>query len=169
MVRTTPTSRARLRRASAGFSLIEVLFAVVLLGVAAGGLLRAVTEASRARQAAAYSGLATRVARARLEDLLAAPFSRGWPWSGYHPAIAPGGSVDPGESGTPGYFEYVGEDGQPAGRAEALYEVRWRVRELEAPGDGRLARLRIEVVAMPASNGRGPVVRLESVRVANRE
>lgn len=160
----------RQRHAQAGgFSLIEVLFAVLLLTVAAGGLMRAVAQSSRARQAAAHSGLATRVARAKLEELLAAPFSRAWPRSGYHPVVTPGGGIRTGDSGVPGYFAYVGEDGEPSGRAEAFYEVRWRVRELVPPGEDRLASLGFEVVAMPVGRGGGPVVRLESVRVANRE
>ena len=155
--------------ASRGFSLVEVLFAVLLLVVAAGGLVRAVAQASQARRAAADTGLATRVARAKLEELLAAPFSRGWPWSGYHPALTPGGSAEPGKAPVPGYFEYFSEEAAASDRDSALYEVRWRIRELVPPGPRRLATLGLEVVAVPAGGGRGPVVRLESVRVANRE
>ena len=104
-----------------------------------------------------------------MEDFLGAPFSRGWPWSGYHAAVQPGGSVGIGDGGSPGYFEYFGEDGEPSDRDSARYEVRWRIREVTPPGEGQLASLRFEVVAMPVSGGRGPVVRLESMRVANRE
>lgn len=162
--------RRRPRRAgSRGFSLVEVLFAVLLLVVAAGGLVRAIAQASQARRAAADTGLAARVARAKLEDLLAAPFSRGWPRSGYHPVIAPGGSAEPHGAAVPGYVEYFGENAEPSDRASALYEVRWRIRELTPPGADRLASLGLEVLALPAGGGRGPVVRLETVRVANRE
>lgn len=152
-----------------GFSLVETLFAVLVLIVAAGGLVRALAHASEGRRAAAHTGLATRIAEARMEELLAAPFWRGWPWPGYHAAVAPGGSVETEGAGAPGYFAFFGEDGEPADRRSARYEVRWRIRELVAPGGDRLAGLRIEVVAMPASGGRGAVVRLDSVRVANRE
>ena len=152
-----------------GFSLVETLFAVLVLIVAAGGLVRALAHASEGRRAAAHTGLATRIAEARMEELLAAPFWRGWPWPGYHAAVAPGGSVETGGAGAPGYFALFGEDGEPADRRSARYEVRWRIRELVAPGGDRLAGLRFEVVAMPASGGRGAVVRLDSVRVANRE
>lgn len=154
---------------SDGFSLVETLFAVLVLVVAAGGLVRALAHASEGRQAAAHTGLATRIAEARMEELLAAPFWRGWPWPGYHAAVAPGGSVETGGAGAPGYFAFFGEDGEPADRRSARYEVRWRIRELVAPGGDRLAGLRFEVVAMPVSGGRGSVVRLESVRVANGE
>ena len=152
-----------------GFSLIETLFAVLLLVVAAGGLVRAIAQASQARQAAAYTGLATRIARARLEALLAAPFFRGWPWSGYHAAVTPGGSVEIGGAASPGYVAYFREDGTPGGRDDARYEVRWRIRELIPPGGDQLASLGFEVVALPVSGTHGPVVRLESLRVANGE
>ena len=169
MERPDTPRRTVCRAAEEGFSLVETLFAVLLLVVAAGGLVRALAQASRARQAAAYSGLATGIARGKMEGFVAAPFSRGWPWSGYHPAVAPGGSVGISGGGSPGYFEYFGEDGQPSDLRSALYEVRWRIRELTPPGAGQFASLRFEVVAMPVSAGRGPVVRLETIRVANRE
>ena len=152
-----------------GFSLVETLFAVLLLVVAAGALVRALVQTSQARQAAAQTGLATQIAEARMEELLAAPFWRGWPWPGYHASVAPGGSIDLEGAGVPGYFAYFGEDGEPADRRSAHYEVRWRIRELVAQGEDRLAGLRLEVVAMPVFGGRGSVVRLDSVRMANRE
>lgn len=165
------TAFTAIRRESGerGFSLVETLFAILILVVAAGGLVRGIAQASRAREAAASTGLATRIARGRMEQLLAAPFSRGWPWSGYHAAVTPGGSVEIEGAGTPGYFAFFGEDGAPSDRRNARYEVRWRIRELVPPGDGRLAALRVEVLALPVSGGAGPVVRLESVRVANHE
>ncbi len=152
-----------------GFSLVETLFAVLVLVVAAGGLMRALAQSSQARRAAADTDLATRIAEARMEELLAAPFWRGWPWPGYHAAVAPGGAVDIEGSGAPGYFAYFGEDGEPVDRRSARYEVRWRIRELAPRGGDRLAGLRFEVVAMPLAGGRGSVVRLDSVRVSNRE
>ncbi|MXW70576.1 MAG: hypothetical protein F4Z74_03875 [Acidobacteria bacterium] len=152
-----------------GFSLVETLFAVLVLVVAAGSLMRALSQASQARRAAADTGLATRIAEARMEELLAAPFSRGWPWPGYHAAVAPGGTVEIEGAGAPGYVAYFGEEGEPADRRSARYEVRWRIRELAPRGGDRLAGLRIEVVATPVAGGRGSVVRLESIRVANRE
>lgn len=151
-----------------GFSLVETLFAALVLIVAAGGLVRTLVQASQARQAAAHTGLATRIAEARMEELLSAPFWRG-PWPGYHAAVAPGGSVEIDGAGAPGYVAFFGEDGEPAERRSAHYEVRWRIRELTARGGDRLASLHLEVVAMPVSGGRGSVVRLDSVRVANRE
>ena len=152
-----------------GFSLVETLFALLVLTVAAGGLVRSLAQASQARQAAAHTGLATRIAEARMEELLAAPFWRGWPWPGYHAAVTPGGAVEIEGAGAAGYVRYFDEDGEPSDARSARYEVRWRIRELASRGDGRLAGLRFEVVAMPVSGGRGAVVRLDSVRMANRE
>ena len=152
-----------------GFSLVETLFAVLVLVAAAGGLVRALAQTSQARRAAADTDFATRIAEARMEELLAAPFWRGWPWPGHHAAVAPGGTVAIEGAGAPGYFAYFGEDGEPADRRSARYEVRWRIRELAPRGGDRLAALRLEVVAMPVAGGRGSVVRLDSVRVANRE
>ena len=153
----------------AGFSLTEALFALLLLTVSVGGLVRAISASSLAGRSAADTGLATRLARARLDRLHAAPLTRSWPLSGYHPAVAPGGSVDTGGAGTPGYVEYRDEDGGPADRSSAFYEVRWRISELVPAGANRLAGLRFEVVALPAGGRRGPVVRFRSLRVANGE
>ena len=152
-----------------GFSLVETLFAVFVLIVAAGGLLRALAQASQARQAAAQTGLATQIAEARMEELLAAPFWRGWPWPGYHAMTTPGGTVEIEGAGAPGYSAYFGADGEPADRRSARYEVRWQIRELAARGGDQLAGLHLAVVAIPVSGSRGSVVRLDSVRVANRE
>ncbi len=160
---------SRTAAGAAGFSLIETFFAALLLTFAAGGLVRAISASSRAGRAAADTSLATRLARARLEQLLTAPLRRSWPLSGYHEAVAPGGSVATTGAGTAGYVEYWAEDGGRTPQDSAFYEVRWRVSELSAAGSDRLAALRFEVVAMPSSGGRGPVVRLRSVRVANRE
>lgn len=152
-----------------GFSLVETVFAVLVLVVAASGLVRALAQASEARRAAADIDLATRIAEARMQELLATPFWRGWPWPGHHAAATPGGTVEIDGAGAPGYFAYFGEEGEPTDRRSARYEVRWRIRELAPRGGDRLAALRLEVVAMPVAGGRGSVVRLDSVRVANRE
>lgn len=168
-MRRPPARRPVRRPLAAGFSLIEALFAALLLVAAAGGLLRAIAASSLAGRSAAHTGLATRIARARLDRLQAAPLRRGWPWSGYHEAVAPGGSAEATGPGVPGYVEYFDEEGELADRDSGLYEVRWRVEELSPAGSEQLASLRFEVMALPAYGGRGPVVRLESVRVANRE
>ena len=166
----TPERSPRPRRAGgeAGYSLIEVLFAALLLVTAGGGLIRAMSAAALARRLAEDSGLATRIARSRMEELQAAPFRRPWPLNGYHPAVAPGGSTDRTGAGTPGHSRWYDGEGSPAARREAVYQARWRIRELSPGGSGRLRSLGFEVVALPAS-GRGAVVRLDSVRVANRE
>lgn len=152
----------------AGYSLIEVLFAALLLVTAGGGLIRAMSAAALARRLAEESGLATRIARSRMEELQSAPFRRPWPLNGYHPAVAPGGSTVRTGPGTPGYSRWYDGEGSPATEREAVYQARWRIRELSPGGSGRLRSLGFEVVALPAS-GRGAVVRLDSVRVANRE
>lgn len=152
----------------AGYSLVEVLFAAVLLVTAGGGLLRAMSAAAFSRRIAEESGAVTRIARSRLEELHAAPLRRPWPLSGYHGAVAPGGSVSRAGPAAPGYGRWFDAEGRPAARAGAVWEARWRIRELAPAGSGRLAVLGFEVLALPAS-GRGAVVRLESVRVANRE
>ena len=151
-----------------GFSLVEALLAALVLVLAAGGLVRAVSASSTAGRAAAHAGLAATLARARLDELHAAPLSQPWPLSGYHEAVAPGGSVDPAGPGSPGHVAFFGERGEPASPDTALYEVRWSIRELTSAGSDRLRSLRFEVLAMPTARGRGPVVRLVSVRVANR-
>ncbi len=153
----------------AGFSLLEAIFAAALLVMAGGAFLRSVTAASVAGWSAAGADLGARVARAKLDELHVAPMHRAWPFPGYHRAVTPGGSVDTVGAGVPGYVAWFDEDGAASSETDARYEVRWRIREAFAGGDGRLAGLSFEVVALPAGNGRDPVVRLFSLRVANGE
>ncbi len=157
------------RRTAAGFTLVEALLAALLLVAAAGGLARGLAAATASGRATADNGLASRIARARLDRLHAARFTAGWLGSGYHGAVAPGGSADFTGPPTPGYVEYFDEAGLPAGRDSASIQVRWRVEEVARPGSDRLAALRFEVAAGPAHGGRGPVVRFVSIRAANRE
>ena len=168
-----PTQRRVLSRPPAGrergFSLLEGLLAALLLAATAGGLLRAMSALASAGRDSARLGLAARVARAQMDRLHAAPLTRGWFLPGPHPTMEPGGSVDPGGTPVPGYFRYFDEEGAAADRSSAVYEVRWRIREGVSPGEDRLASLKFEVIALPFPAGRGPVVRLESLRVANGE
>ncbi len=165
---TRSSRRARIRRA-AGFTLVEALFAALLLVAAAGSLARGLAAATATGRATADSGLAARIARARLDGLHAARLTAGWLGSGYHDAVAPGGSTDFSAHPTPGYVEYFDAAGLPAGRDAASIQVRWRVEEVARSGSDRLAALRFEVAAGPAHGGAGPVVRLISIRAANRE
>lgn len=162
------TNDPRTARPEAGYSLVEVLFAAVLLVTAGGGLLRAMSAAAFSRRIAEESGAVTRIARSRLEELHAAPMRRAWPLSGYHAAVTPGGSVSRAGPAAPGYGRWFDAEGRPTGRPDAVWEARWRIRELTPAGSGRLAVLGFEVLALPAS-GRGAVARLDSIRVANRE
>ncbi len=154
-------------RRQAGFSLLEALFAAALLVMAGGAFLRSLTAASVAGMSAAGADLGVRVARAKLDELQAAPMYRSWPLPGYHQAVAPGGSVDPGGTGVPGYVAWYDENGAETTEAGAHYELRWHIREALSGGGGRLAGLSFEVVALPAGDRRDPVVRLSSLRVAN--
>ncbi len=154
---------------ASGFTLVEALLAVLLLVTAAGSLARALSAAALARRSAADTGLAARVARDRMDRLQANRLTDGWPFAGYHQAVRPGGGVDLASDPVPGYVEYFDAAGAPTDQLAASSQVRWRIEELTGPGDDRLAVLRFEVVAGPAPGQRGPVVRLESVRVANRE
>jgi len=163
-----PGSRAS-RAGEAGFSLLEALFAAALLVMAGGAFLRSVTAASVAGWSAAGSDLAVRVARAKLDELHAAPLHRTWPLPGYHSAVSPGGSVEIEGSGTPGYQAWFDTEGAETTESGARYEVRWRIREATDGVSGRLAALSFEVVAFPVGEGRDPVVRLSSLRVANGE
>lgn len=157
------------RRRTAGFTLIEALLAALLLVVGAGSLARAVSAATAAGRAAADTGLAARLAQSRMDRLQAARLSGGWLSSGYHDAVAPGGSLGFDTPPTPGYVEYFDREGAPSAHQGAMYEVRWKIGELVGGGSDRLAALRFDVAAGPAHGGRGAVVRLTSVRVANRE
>ncbi len=133
-----------------------------------GAFLRSVTAAGAAGHSAVGADLAARVARDRLDRLHAAPMHRTWPLPGYHPSVAPGGGVDPGGAGVPGYVAWFDEHGDETDESRARFESRWRVEEA-TPAGGDLAGLAFTVVVLPVGGGRAPVVRLSSFRAANGE
>jgi prepilin-type N-terminal cleavage/methylation domain-containing protein len=64
-------------RARQAFTLVELLVALIVLGVAAGGLVRALTGDRRLRDVAASHNFAADRIRDRLEQLAALPCSAG--------------------------------------------------------------------------------------------
>ena len=64
-----------------GFTLAEVLVAVVLLAVMAGGLASLVAHAARSLARARAETLATELARSRLDQLLSLPWGYGSPYA----------------------------------------------------------------------------------------
>ncbi len=169
MIAAARTPRSPARRGAPGFSLIEGLLAALLLAAAAGSLVRSVAALSRAGRDSARLAVATRLARGQLDRLHAAPLTRGWLFPGPHPAVRPGGNVNPDAAPASGYVAWFDREGAAASRAAASWQVRWRIGDGAPAGADRLSTLRFDVLAFPAGGAPGPVVRLNSLRSSNGE
>jgi type IV pilus assembly protein PilV len=139
-------------RKQSGFSLIEVMVAVVILTVGLLALAQLMVIATNSNALSGRMTSSAAIAKERLELLKAAPFYTDVNTRTINPLLLPGGDVN---STVGGYSQFYDQNGQPLpGAAGALYEVRWRVDSLVAPGGGGalpLAMVRITVRCLPAS------------------
>jgi len=138
-----------------GFSLIEVMIAIVILTVGLLSLAQMMVVATNANALAGRMTASAALAKQQLELLKAAPFYTN-PANPSIPAInpllAPGGDPDL-DSNVNGYFQLYNADGQPVDPGTgALFVVRWQITLIVEPkGVMPLAMLRIAVRCLPAS------------------
>ncbi len=161
------------QRHERGFSLIEVLFAIVILAV---GLLSLAQMMMIATNSNALSGRMTAsaaLAKEQLELLKATPFYT-------DPANLTVGSISAGlqvggdlDSNSTGYFQFYDDEGQPVNSSgTAAYIVRWQVEQIVPPGGGSglpLAMLRISVRCLGTASAHQVVgdARFTTFRTAN--
>lgn len=126
--------RRRLRcRPSNGFSLIEVLLAVLLMGSALSGLGHLIVLAVRANASARASTMAVALATQKMEELRA-----GVDWEPI------GGSI---QVSVAGFSDTLDDRGAPAGN-DAAFVRRWSVEPLPSePLRSRVLRVRVVHVA----------------------
>ena len=136
-----------------GFSLIEVMIAIVILTVGLLSLAQMMVVATNANAVAGRMTASAALAKQQLELLKAAPFytNPANPSIGsMNPLLAAGGDLDSNDAG---YFQLYDADGQPVDPGQgALFVVRWQITLIVEPkGVMPLAMLRIAVRCLPAS------------------
>lgn len=147
-------SRKLSHTAREGFSLIEVMIAIVILTVGLLSLAQMMVVATNANALAGRMTASAALAKQQLELLKAAPFytNPSNPSVGnINPALTAGGNLDNNDNG---FFQFYDADGQPVGAAnQALFLVRWQIDRIIDPNDPDmpLAMLRIAVRCLPAS------------------
>ena len=154
----TRKSRKTSEKGREGFSLIEVMIAIVILTVGLLSLAQMMVVATKANALAGRMTASAALAKQQLELLKAAPFYT-------NPAVPSVGNINPVlcntgpqcgdlDSNDPGFFQFYNADGQPVGAAnQALFVVRWQITRIVDPNDDDLplAMLRIAARCLPAS------------------
>ena len=141
------------RKGGAGFSLIEVMIAIVILTVGLLSLAQMMVVATNANALAGRMTASSALAKQQLELLKAAPFytNPANPSVGsINPLLEEGGDLD---SNVTDYFQLYNADGEPvAPGGGSLFVVRWKIERLVDPkGAMPLAMLRITVRCLPSS------------------
>jgi len=135
-----------------GFSLIEVMVAVVILTVGLLSLAQLMVVATNSNSLSGRMTSSAAIAKERLELLKAAPFYINVAAKAVNPQLAPGGNIN---NDVGGYFQYYDPDGRPVGGpAGALYLVRWQIQTVvptAGAGNLPLAMMRITVRCLPAA------------------
>ena len=137
----------------AGFSLIEVMIAIVILTVGLLSLAQMMVVATNANAVAGRMTASAALAKQQLELLKAAPFytnPANPSLAAMNPLLAEGGDVD---SNVADYFQLYNADGEPVDPGDgSLFVVRWQIEQLVDPkGSMPLAMLRITVRCLPSS------------------
>ena len=139
--------RRETKKREGGFTLIEVLIAIVILSVGLLSLAQMMVLATRSNSLSGHMTSSTALAREQLERLKAAPFYSNPAVRARNPVLQDGGDVDAGGGN---YVQFYDADGQRVGAGNALYEVRWQITEVNAPGLP-LEMLQIRVRCLPAA------------------
>jgi prepilin-type N-terminal cleavage/methylation domain-containing protein len=156
------------RRSESGFTLVEVLVAMVLIALAAVGVAALTTVAMQSGAAARGQTSATLLAIQKMEQLLALtwrfhPSGSGLPESdtssdvSHDPPRSGGAGLTPSPAGTlqastPGYADYVDGAGRWVGRggvapAGAVYLRRWSIQSSPLDPDARVIQVLVRPVA----------------------
>jgi Tfp pilus assembly protein PilV len=144
---------------TAGFSLIEVLFATTIVMAVVGSLAQLVVLSADANQIARDSSIALLLAEQKMEDLRGTPAGL---------ALSPPDTLTADTAGYVDYFDAEGvrlaDSDRSASPGGAVFVRRWSVDSLAA-GAGNLVALHVMVTQSSASRGRGRnATRLVGVR-----
>ncbi len=140
--------RCETKRKEFGFTLIEVLIAIVILSVGLLSLAQMMVFATRSNALAGRMTSSAALAREQLERLKAVPFYSNPAIRARSPLLLDGGDVEAG--GDNNYVQFYDADSQPVPDGSGLYEVRWEITSVVAPGLP-LEMLEIRVRCLPAA------------------
>ncbi len=139
--------RRETKRSESGFTLIEVLIAIVILSIGLLSLAQMIVLATRANSLSGRMTASAALARERLERLKAAPFYTNPAIRARNPVLQDGGDVDAGGGA---YVQFYDVNGQPVAAGTGIYEVRWEINSVISPGLP-LEMLEIRVRCLPAA------------------
>ena len=142
--------RRETKKSESGFTLIEVLIAIVILSIGLLSLAQMIVLATRANSLSGRMTASAALARERLERLKAAPFYTNPAIRARNPVLQDGGDVDAGGGN---YVQFYDADGQPVAAGTGIYEVRWEINSVISPGLP-LEMLEIRVRCLPAAGMR---------------
>jgi prepilin-type N-terminal cleavage/methylation domain-containing protein len=163
----TMTSTTKRTSREDGFSLIEVLIAIVILSVGLLSLAQMMVLSTKANTLSGRMTSCSGVAKERLERLKAVPFYADPVARVRNPQLLPGGDVD---MTVGGFSQLYDADGLPAVGGNALFEVRWQIQDVASPHP--MEMLHIQMRCLPANGDLDPFAvvgdaRFTTFRTAN--
>jgi prepilin-type N-terminal cleavage/methylation domain-containing protein len=140
---------SRTQRKDEGFSLIEVMVAIVILTVGLLSLAQMMVVATNSNSLSGRMTSCSALAKEQLERLKASPFYTNPVGLVRNPILAAGGGADPTLSTTVGgYSQLYDPNGIPTNGA-GMFEVRWRITDV--PTALPLAMVQIQVRCLAAT------------------
>ncbi len=143
---TRMTTTAKRASNEDGFSLIEVLIAIVILTVGLLSLAQMMVLATNANTLSGRMTSCSAVAKERLERLKAVPFYSNPAGRVRNALLVAGGDVN---ATVNGFSQLYDSDGLPAPGGNALFEVRWRIQDIVTPL--QLQMIQIQMRCLPAN------------------
>jgi prepilin-type N-terminal cleavage/methylation domain-containing protein len=143
---TQCASALRSDRSEIGFSLIEVMVAIVILTVGLLTLAQTMVIATRSNELSGRMTSCAALAKEQMERLKAAPFYTDPVAQVRNPVLASGGDT---QNSVGGYFQLYDQDGLPAAAGGGFLEVRWMITDIVTPLP--LEMVRIDVSCLPAA------------------
>jgi len=139
---------SRTQRKDEGFSLVEVMVAIVILTVGLLSLAQMMVVATHSNQLSGRMTSCSALAKEQLERLKAAPFYTNPAALTLNPILAPGGGDLSATVG--GYSQLYDPEGIPTAAA-GMFEVRWSIADANAAAALPLAMKRIQVRCLAAT------------------
>lgn len=139
-------SAERTNRKDEGFSLIEVMVAIVILTVGLLSLAQMMVVATNSNSLSGRMTSCSALAKEQLERLKAAPFYTNPQAFVRNPMLSAGGDI---ANTVSGFSQLYDTEGLPMAGGPGMYEVRWQIADVATPLP--LAMVRIQVRCLAAS------------------
>jgi prepilin-type N-terminal cleavage/methylation domain-containing protein len=136
-------SFTRAQRNDEGFSLIEVMVAIVILTVGLLSLAQMMVVATNSNNLSGRMTSCSALAKEQLERLKAAPFYPNPPALVRNPLLNAGGNVD---ATVGGYSQVYDPDGLPAA-GNGMFEVRWQITDIPTALPLEMVRINVRCLA----------------------